>query len=355
MPKPQICPRCGEPLQDGICDSCTRQTYALLEKPILLKLRTCPECLAADTGHGWSPPGEVEKKGLLNVAGEMIKSELKIPQPGRLLELEIEPLGYDEYMVDFKLKVRVDVDGVTVDREGRARVKTRRSLCDSCSRAAGSYYEATIQFRARDRKPDSKEIEKFVEIIYPIIDEQRERGDQKSFVTDVYELKEGVDFLIGSAKVARRIATRIASEFGADIIETSTLAGRKDGRELYRITISIKLPRFQAGDVVSSGKNLMVVEKAGKRLKGYMLPSHEHEEVDPEGAILIGNLADSRTGVVVAVESGAVQVIEPWGNHCVVLRSPGKTRLSDGEDVPLMRVDDEIFILRGESPGGLGT
>jgi len=327
----------------------------MLEKLIELRLRVCPDCGAADTGSGWGLPGEAVEKGRLQVAREMIAAGVRTPPPGELIELEVTPRGSDEHQMNFVVRARVEVCGETVEKEGRARVRVRSALCDSCSRAAGSYYEATLQLRARERKPEPDEVQKFFDVVYDIVDKQRLRGDGNSFVTDVITLKEGIDIRLGSSKVARRIATEVSRAFGAETLETSSLVGQKDGRDVYRISISIRLPRFRVGDVVIAGRKVLVVQATGRQLKGYLLPSHQPERVESNDAKPVGNTGEARNGVVVTAGSEGVQVVEPWGNRCVLLKSPGTTRLDDGAEVPLLRIGDDMFILRGEPADGLGS
>jgi len=303
-----------------MCKSCTLKTYNMLERRVELVLRVCPECEAIDVGSGWSQPGEVEKRGLLNIARDEITGRISAPQPGRMEGLDIESVGKDEYLMGFIIRARVEVCGEIIDKDGTASVKIRRALCDSCSRARGNYYEAVLQLRADGRKLQPEEIERCVDIIYEAIDMQRLRGDMNSFVSAVQTLKEGTDFYIGSSKVARRIANVIERSSGAETLETSSLAGRKDGKEIYRISISIRLPRIRTDDVVRVGGELMVIENAGRRLKGYLLPSHKPWETGQVDAEPVCRLDEARNGVVVTVEANDVQVVEPWGNRCVVLR-----------------------------------
>ncbi len=99
------------------------------------------------------------------------------------------------------------------------------SLCDTCSKSAGSYSEAIIQLRGNKEK-----IEKY-------IDKLQSRIRRKTFISRTVSLSEGIDFYVGD-KVE---ALRALQNFDLDYLRTEKLVGqRKDGRRIYRSTFRVR-------------------------------------------------------------------------------------------------------------------
>jgi len=69
------------------------------------------------------------------------------------------------------------------------------------------------------------------------------KKDKKAFITDVAFLKHGIDFYIGSTRVARKIANVIKGK-NCRTKESPKLVGvDKQGKRLYRVTILVRMNR----------------------------------------------------------------------------------------------------------------
>ena len=126
----------------------------------------------------------------------------------------------------------------------------KKENCDRCSRFSGGYYESTIQVRATDRKPDLYERERAEKIAYNIEDEVQEAGERLSFITRVDNTRDGIDIIVSSHSIGDAIARQITTEMGGKITRHPKLVGEREGRELYRITLLLRLPQFRKGDVI---------------------------------------------------------------------------------------------------------
>lgn len=98
------------------------------------------------------------------------------------------------------------------------------TICPDCSRKAGGYFEAIIQFRG-DRK------------LYLKIKEKIERMlRKKTFITKQENLKEGIDVYVGSSKET----AEVLRELGLKPVLSRKLSGLKEGRRIYRTTFMLR-------------------------------------------------------------------------------------------------------------------
>ncbi|MEM0135403.1 MAG: NMD3-related protein, partial [Thermoplasmatales archaeon] len=79
------------------------------------------------------------------------------------------------------------------------------------------------------------------------------------FLTKLDRIKEGFDLFLSNKQYTRSIARRVIDRYGGTYKETSHLVGMKKGTELYRITVSIRIPNFQKSDVLEINNDMFLV------------------------------------------------------------------------------------------------
>lgn len=100
-----------------------------------------------------------------------------------------------------------------------------KTICQSCSRQSGGYFEAIIQLRG----PPGR-IKKAYWTIKKMI-------GNKTFLTKEEEKKEGMDLYVGSSSMV----VEMLAELKLKSKITKTLAGEKEGKRVYRTTFLIRL------------------------------------------------------------------------------------------------------------------
>ena len=130
-------------------------------------------------------------------------------------------------------------------------VRINHTVCPDCSKKSSGYYEAVIQLRADERELDSDEIANAEEIIGRVIEKQA-RKDKLAYIPQIATPKEGKDYYIGSLKTARKVAGQLKEELGGTTKESPRLISedKSTGKGLYRIWISLRLPKFIKEDFV---------------------------------------------------------------------------------------------------------
>ena len=75
-------------------------------------------------------------------------------------------------------------------------------------------------------------------------------GERLSFISEMNEIHDGLDIIVGSQHIGSMISQGITAQLGGRYTTHPKLVGEKNGRQLFRITYSVRLPRFQKHDVV---------------------------------------------------------------------------------------------------------
>lgn len=314
----RFCYRCGisesegGPLIDGLCQVCYRK-----ENPVLLigdeiNTELCQNCGSYKKRGVWVDPKSYELEELIfEVAENALLEELEdsfsekireyeVVPPEELDEIEDLPVGRAAVSfepVDFHIEyfpaiivyeVRVKAKTHELQRElhderKRVTVYVRQTVCPRCQKFLGGYFEAILQVRAEDRPLTEEERKAIGKLVEEKVDEIMRR-DRMGFIQDTIEKEEGLDFYMGSTSSARKIAQAIKERFGGTISEAYELVGmdRQTSKEVYRTSVSVRIPKFRRGDIVADRKgNVYEVERVdGKGLTLRNLENWESEHFD---------------------------------------------------------------------------
>ena len=341
------CPLCGRPadnLVDGRCRDCFLKTFTLARIPHVVRTIICPLCGAVKKGAQW----EGNTAELEDVIQDGIKKALKLEPYSGDVHISIDLTSSDQSIYHAGIRVDASVKGIRTNSALKTEVRVSRETCDSCSRISGGYYEAVVQVRAEGRFPDEEEQVQLVEMIEEMIERQYRKGYRLAFITKVDELPEGTDVYIGSNSSARQACKLAAERFGCSYSESPSLVGKKDGKDIYRITYSLRLPRFVPGDIINTRGDFVLIRHSGKRTSGLLLGSGlEFSENTNrlKDAVKIANVEDAVDAVLVSVEDDIVQVMHPTTFRPVTLKKPAHLSGRGGEDIRIVIIGDEIFIL----------
>jgi len=192
----------------------------LAKFPKEIKFEECGKCGLVKLRNKWV---EYNPK-------KIIESQVKFSKG--VSRWEIEP-------TDHKVKIIIfgEEEGLPKKEEHSILWKPHKITCQNCGRLSGGYYEARIQFRGEFDGT-------VLESIY-LMFENAIKKDGKLFYREEAS-KHGVDLLVSDRKFAKRVA-RFLKGRGAEVKESFQLVGRKDGKDLKRMTYSV---RFKKTEVV---------------------------------------------------------------------------------------------------------
>lgn len=255
----KFCPQCGkktDELFDSLCEDCFKQGIMLIEADKLeLSLSVCKNCGGYFKGK--------ERTSIEEVVEDSVRKEIR-KKYGYGCEVEIQGLRKEgENRASVFLVAKAEVKGVVIEERGEVEVILKRETCERCSRIAGGYYAGIVQIRAEGRIPTDDELVMAEKITYSSLGES-------DFVSKEMMLKEGLDIYVSSMECGRRISRGIVKKLGGAFSESRKLYGQKDGRNIYRVSFSVRLPGFKEGDVVEIDDKVIYVENVveGKGIEG---------------------------------------------------------------------------------------
>jgi nonsense-mediated mRNA decay protein 3 len=248
-----FCVECGAegPVYQGVCASCFAKKHPLLEPPKNLDVPRCQQCGSFHFRAGWS----------------RVELDLAIPQ---LLRERVRPLPPFEHLTFTHMARGEDANNyfVTVKASGRfedlrqvqdfhVRLRIKPSVCDTCQRQGGRYFEGILQVRAEDRDLTPKEMRAVRTLVLSRVERRRDEGGD--FISRTEEIHGGIDFYVSTNGLGTRLAKEIADSFGGTVMASPKLYGQREGKEIYRVTTLVRLPAFQLGEVVRRKEDLAEV------------------------------------------------------------------------------------------------
>src|SRR3989440_7043567 len=238
-----FCVECGAdgPVYEGLCANCFRKKYPVVNPVDLLDLAGCESCGSFRLRSGWS---KVDREPVLP---QLLRDAMPALPP-------YERVGFTQVAREEdanNLAVTVKAVGRFQDlapvQDFHLRVRIKPSICDSCQKQRGRYYEGILQVRGEDRELAPREVREVRTFVAVRVDRSE---DAKAFISRIEEVHRGLDFYLSKNSLAKGLAREVAGAFGGTVSASPKLFGQKEGREGYRVTALVRLAAFQQADVV---------------------------------------------------------------------------------------------------------
>ncbi len=228
----KFCPQCGretEEFIDSICPECFLRTIKLIDpKAMRVRLMLCRSCGTYFRGG--------EKTSIEDAVIYSVKKHLRRRYGD--IRCDVEVIDTDDRRA--LVRVKAEIKGVVADQTGEIGLNIKTGSCDRCNRIAGGYYVAIVQVRAQNRVPTEEELITASEIAQSALEEPE-------FISRQRILRYGLDIYVSSMNCGRNIARKIVMQLGGSFTESRKLYGRKDGRNIYRTSFSVRLPGLHEG------------------------------------------------------------------------------------------------------------
>ena len=283
-----------------LCQDCYLKNHQVIESRSRIKIKICTQCSAAFVRTDWrlSPEAGGEEAEFKDAISDSILYNYKVkPLKELILHIELDnkfvSLFEKPVIVEgqFSLSGKPDafLPAIQVNEPFNVYIKYRR--CHRCSSldTAGSI-TVKVQIRGAERQLD--EIGKLINIHF------KELGASPS--SDV-TLKDGWDlsFHNTAAQAAFSLTDILRDGYGAQIIKTKETTGydRIKSKSKTRTVISVRLPRFLPGDIVTKMEQpYQLLSVTGKTIKVYNYLEQEKINWDKE------LMWDSRTRLLLTRE-----------------------------------------------------
>jgi len=233
-----LCGRTGRPLEEGLCADCAADRTALVSTVAHPRVTICPQCGARKTGDLWDRRGAPM---LLSI--EDLRPLLITAEGVGIRRADFEEGGANRLLREITGRVAVRFRGTEREVPLSFEVRIEHTTCPDCSRRSGGFYTAIIQLRGpegrRRMKPSvlREALRVRWDAAIPL-----SRTEWRQALSWFEPLKEGWDFYLTDTESARSLARWMRGRLGATLTESPSLWGRKDGREVYRVTFCLRLP-----------------------------------------------------------------------------------------------------------------
>ncbi|MCK4634425.1 MAG: hypothetical protein KAT37_00970 [Candidatus Aenigmarchaeota archaeon] len=215
--KPKFCPACGKEtdvLFNGLCESCFGKKNKLAEIPEKIKIKVCSDCGKIEGARIRKfDEKEVEKIIMKNIKTNGKIKDIKITERNDIVKIEVSGL------MEGKIEKKEILE---------TKIMIKKRLCEVCGKVRGGYYEAVLQIRSGDKK----KIENSLNILKNII-------SKKGVITKIEQNKNGVDIYFTPKKILKYVLKSLPKT--KEIKRSYTLVTKKDGRDLYRNTVLVRL------------------------------------------------------------------------------------------------------------------
>jgi len=324
-----------------------QETTELASCPNQVEVVICSMCGSQQINGKWQLPGTFPLQDLAaQAAADSIWIHRDMIQPQ--IDIDLKATGATRYLA--RIDIRGNFRGSSSIVQCEIPVRIKKVACERCSRMAGKYFESTVQLRgSSERAINHREIEESKKMARDMADSAYRGGDQLSFIQEIKEVKGGLDIILGSTQLGRRMAKAFVERFGGRLLETAKLVGRKDNRDVYRTTLLVRFPRLKRGDIVSSrgvlsvvsgfdGKTTLITSlREGRR-------SSMSQEIS-EMAHILGNKADALSATVISVDEDVLEIMDPETFRSALAARPKDLKIGPGEEVKVVRTGDGFIII----------
>jgi len=233
-----VCGRTDVAVTEGECADCFAKRVPLVTAPEHTTVVLCPTCGARCVGQHWEP----------SVAGDRLTTDDLTPILAPHPEVGIRRVLWTESggtptLRELEGEVHLRFRGSDRVLGVRITVKVNHRACPNCSRKSGRFYTARIQLRGSENGPHESSAdrrERLARIWDRVVPEAR--LSWRSALSWREALPEGWDFFLTDTTSARALARFLKQRLGADLKESATLWGRKDGHDVYRVTLRLRVP-----------------------------------------------------------------------------------------------------------------
>lgn len=338
-----FCPKCGKPTDhEGLCNQCRIGDTPWFECDRRAKSTQCPSCGAIKQVNTWTDNERDRAELARELATTAVHFHPDVRKPSMVISVEDNTLNRSTATIMLKgLLYNTPVEGTC-----SIELIWHKEQCDRCNRISGSYYEGIVQVRADGRPPGTFELQMSAGIAQQVEDSLQAGGERLSF-TDMNETREGLDITVGSQHIGTLISQGIIAQLGGRVTTHPKLVGEKNGRQLYRITYSVRLPRFQKQDVViSRGRYVEVVRVESNHLKVLDLTEGiprtvREEDVDR----LIGNMRNVVSALVAFTDSHTMGILDPDTCQTKEYRKLKWLDVKAGQHVLVLHDGDQLIVV----------
>ena len=317
-----FCVECGKEgeLIGSLCEECYSKKHLHASLPEHVDVILCAHCSSVKTDRGWESVGSVKE------AAEMaVENAIAVSKDAKVTDMRIELSERDERNLVADVGVSIMAHGKEFHRTLSTSIRLKRGACNECSKQMGSYYEAILQVRGPERSLAENDVREVERMIRTRVESMR-KSSREVFISKIDKVKGGLDFYFSTIPSARAIAKGLQDALCAEYKESSSLWGRKDGKEVNRMTYLVRLPGFRKGDIVEyQGRDYYVRGMSKGVIRMIDLITGEDSPLkttQSQECMLSATKASIKKAAVVTESEHELQVVDPDTMAAVEVRKP---------------------------------
>ncbi|MDP6156313.1 MAG: 60S ribosomal export protein NMD3 [Candidatus Thermoplasmatota archaeon] len=343
-----FCVNCGTEgmLFESLCATCYSRRGNLAKIVPSISITLCTRCNSFLEKKRWDHYNDLDE-----LIESRLMSVLEVDSNLTIGNIELSHRINDEHNRDMNIQLSGCVGDESVEVNLPFRVHLKRGVCEKCSRIAGKYYESILQVRGEGFPLDKSTLETVIRMVEGEID-RTSKKDRGSFISDEIEIHSGLDFYLGRIADGRNIAKTLSMRFGSRITESSSLIGRKEGKDVYRVTYLVRIPRYRAGNFVIYGEKACRVERVNTK-KVVLLNLIDAKKMsvdrrDLKGIEILGNEEIIEKAVVTSQVSGLreIMLLHPRTFRSLEIIVPDSLEVPQtGTEVDVIVRDEDVYFV----------
>jgi NMD protein affecting ribosome stability and mRNA decay len=288
-------------------------------KAINLTLCSCDKYLERSI---WRPYSNIEKLISDKVRKEIPKSKVIFNN----FEMPMMPKEKKEIEVIAKLK----------EKERPVKVILKLVKCELCAREGTQYFEAILQVRSLS----TDVLEKGIDLLKRRVENLRNRG---VFINKVEQVTDGFDLFLTNRRIAQSLGRELYEGFGGVFKMSPRIFTRnkQTSKDLYRMSILVRLPDFETGDIIINHDKVYRVEKAGAKIK--LLDIENSTFATTEYSKMHYHVLKPYTTYVSRIHP-YVEVINPYDFQSSMVKNKSLPSLEIGQEVKVV-VHKGIYVV----------
>ncbi|AGB05329.1 NMD protein affecting ribosome stability and mRNA decay [Aciduliprofundum sp. MAR08-339] len=330
-----LCIECGkrEAKYEGLCEECFLKKVKFTDLPGHMEIVRCPHCGAVKFKGEWR---RMEEDDIIR---ELIERNMDVLHDCDSIHFDFNVREEnDGKLVDVLFHIKYE--DLEVDEEHVSEVLVKYESCPRCNRYFGNYFEAILQIRGlRDGE------------LHDIVNFAHERlafyaqKNENLFITKEEGKHGGWDIYISDKREAKKVADEMCRKYGATLKSSPHIVGRKDGKDVYRMTYSVRLPEYREGDVVEMQSKYYLVEHVSSHyVKMISLDDGKEKSVDvrKHEIRVIKKRDELEEAMVIFSQGNEVQVMD--GDYRT-LEAISYRKHRSGERVKIIRTENMVYVI----------
>ena len=339
-----FCHKCGKQTETaGLCTECRIGDTPWFTCDHRVKNIHCPSCGAIKQVNTWTDSEKERNELGVELAKTAVHFHADVKKPS--IAVSIIDLTVNRSRAD--LSIRGTLYGKVMEGTCTVEIIWHKEQCDRCNRISGSYYEGNIQVRADGRIPSNFEIQTAASVAQQVEDSLQAGGERLSFISETTPTRDGLDIIVGSQHIGLLISKRIVEALGGRYSTHPKLVGEKAGRQLFRITYLVRLPRYSKNDVIKVGSRYYEVDQVeSNHIKTTDLIDGSSKSVRERDVVkMIGNSRNAESALVVYADGTTIGIMDPVTCKTTEFRQQKHLRIEAGQQLRLLRDGDQLVIL----------